>query len=342
MAFIAPAWVQANPSYVLPELLVQFQQPSGAFKTLSGGAPQARLGEDDLHVYAKRVNIRTDIHGGQSAVNQLPSASFDVHQISTPTYLLQSRAEYNHHDTAAAARWGIALAEAQKLGNWQAHFQMARDLLLYGFNPQKGEGLLNRDGATVVNLPQDENGNTNVTMYSPNSMFTFLLAEINGIKRRTMSLGSGRKFTILGPQRVLGSLEYQSVVQLTSFQRSGAGSATVKTALEDIMRSNGDTLEWTYDDTLEGKGANGTDAVIITMPDLERPKQQSAFDTNAFGGLAPGQMGNNLQYCATAAPVEYPAPLPGGALDIVYEQRMTSGWVLRAEGLTIVSMPYSA
>ena len=35
-------------------------------------------------------------------------------------------------------------------------------------------------------------------------------------------------------------------------------------------------------------------------------------------------------------------PIPGGAIDIVSEMRITSGWCLRPEGLTIVSMPYSA
>lgn len=342
MAAITPSWVQTNPSYVLPELLIQFQQASGAFETVAGGEPMVRLGDGDLVVYAKRLNIRTDITAGQSAYNSLPSVTIDAHMLSTPTHLMRVRAEYDHHDTAAAARWGIGITEAQRLGMRQAHFQLARDALLYGFNPQNGEGLLNTPEATQVTLPADENGNTNVANYSANSMFRFILAEIQALKTRTMQLGQGRKIVVLGPQRILGSLEYQSIIELTSFQRTGAGSDAVKGGIQEILSRNGDTLEWVYDDTLIGKGAGGTDAVLITMPELNRPKIMNKFNTNEFANLTPGLMANNIQLTDVAAPIEIPTPIPGGAIDIVSEMRITSGWCLRPEGLTIASMPYSA
>lgn len=342
MALITPSWVQTNPSYVLPELLIQFQQASGAFETLAGGAPMVRLGDGDLVVYAKRLNIRTDIAAGQSAYNSLPSVTADVHMLQTPTQLLRVRAEYDHHDTAAAARWGIGITEAQRLGMRQAHFQLSRDALLYGFNPQNGEGLLNTPDATRVTLPADENGNTSVTNYSPNSMFTFILAEIMDIKTRTMQLGQGRKIVVCGPQRVLGSLEYQAIIQLTSFQREGAGSSAVRGGIQDILGRNGDSLEWVYDDTLIGKGDGGADAIIITMPEVNKPKIMNKFNTNEFAELTPGLLANNLQLTDVAAPVEIPTPIPGGAIDIVSEMRITAGWCLRPEALTVVSMPYSA
>lgn len=342
MAFITPSWVQTNPSYVLPELLLQFQQASGAFETVAGGEPMVRLGEGDLAVYVKRINIRTDITAGQSAYNSLPSVAVDAHMISTPTHLMRVRAEYDHHDTASASRWGIGIAEAQRLGMRQAHFQLMREALLYGFNPQNGEGLLNTPEATQTTLPADENGNTNVANYSANSMFRFMLAEIQALKTRTMQLGQGRKIVVLGPQRILGALEYQSIIELTSFQRPGAGSDAVRGGIQEILSRNGDTLEWVYDDTLIGKGAGGTDAVIITMPELNKPRIMNKINTNEFAELAPGLTANNLMLTDVAAPYEIPTPIPGGAIDIVSEMRITSGWCLRPEGLTVVSMPYSA
>lgn len=342
MANITPSWVQTNPSYVLPELLIQFQQASGAFETLATGAPMVRLGDGDLVVYAKRLNIRSQAAAGQTAYNSLPSATIDAHMLQTPTYLMRARAEYDHHDTAAAARWGIGITEAQRLAMRQAHYQLSRDALLYGFNPQNGEGLLNTPEATRVTLPADENGNTNVASYSANSMFKFLLAEIQGLKTRTMQLGQGRKIVICGPQRILGALEYQSIIELTSFQRTGAGSDAVRGGIQDILSRNGDTLEWVYDDTLIGKGDGGTDAVIVTMPEVNKPKVMNKFNTNVFAELSPSLLANNLQLTDVAAPIEIPTPIPGGAIDIVSEMRITSGWCLRPEGLTIVSMPYSA
>jgi len=60
--------------------------------------------------------------------------------ISTPTYLLRVRGEYDHHDTAAAGKWGVSIVEAQRLGMRQGHFQLARNALLYGLNPAGGAG----------------------------------------------------------------------------------------------------------------------------------------------------------------------------------------------------------
>jgi hypothetical protein len=41
-----------------------------------------------------------------------------------------------------------------------------------------------------------------------------------------------------------------------------------------------------------------------------------------------------------AAPREIPTPLAGGAIDVVQEMRSTSGWAIRGECVTVVSMKY--
>lgn len=339
MGNIAPAFVTVNPSYIAPDILLPYAQASGAFETLAEGQPLVRLSEGDLYAYIKRLDVRTKVAAGQSAYNSLPSISTTFSQISTPTYLLRVRGEYDHHDTAAVGRWGASIADIQRLGMRQGHFQLARTALLYGFNPVNGEGLVNTQGATAVNLPADSNGNTTVVTYDNGQMGIFLLTQFSSLKTRTMQLGLGQKFTILGPQRVLGAFEYQNIVQLTQFQRPGAGSAPTAQMVKDILEINEDEISWVYDDTLIGKGAGGTDAVIITMPEVKKP-QGSKINTNEFAKLAPGMEACTLQYCDMAAPREIPTPLPGGAIDVLSEWRITSGWGVRPEAVTVISMQF--
>ena len=340
MALNAPAFVTVNPSFVEPDIILPYAQASGAFDTIEGGEPRVRLGEGDLYVYMKRIDLRTSMSAGTAAYNQLPGVSLSMSMISTPTYLLQVRAEYNHHDTAAAGNYGFGLPEAYRLGMRQGHFQLARNALLYGFNPQNGEGLLNAAGATAVNLPPDSNGNTTVVTYDNGQMALFLLQQIELLKTRTNQLGIGRKFTILGPQRVLGLFEYPNIVQLVQFQRAGAGTTTTAGVVKETLMMNGDQCIWAYDDTLIGKGAGGTDAVIITMPEVEKPVGEGEINTNEFAELVPGIDACVTMYADLAAPKEIVSPLPGGATDVLSEWRITSGWAIRPEAVSILSMQY--
>lgn len=340
MASVAPAFVTLNPHYMLPELLVPYAQASGAFEVLHNGEPLVRLSDGDLAVYGKRIDIRTQMAAGQSAYNSLPSVSTMLSTFQTATYLLRVRAEYDHHDIAAHARWGVSLPEIQRLGMRQGHFQLCREALLYGMNPANGEGIVNTNGATAVNLPADSNGNTTVTTYDNGQMAFFLLSQLSALKTRTNQLGIGHKFTILGPQRVLGAFEYQNIVQLTQFQRTGAGSASTAGLVKDVAENNDDEIVWAYDDTLIGKGAGGNDAVLIVMPEVEKPQSASQWNTNEFAKLAPGLDACVMMLCDMAAPKEIPTPLPGGAIDVLSEMRITSGWAIRPEAVTVISMQY--
>jgi hypothetical protein len=339
MGTITASFVQVNPSLILPEILLQYSQASGAFAALAGEEPMVRLSEGDLYVYIKRFDIRTKVAAGQAAYNSLPSVGITANMISTPTYLIRTRAEYDHHDTAAMGHWGASIVEAQRLGMRQGIFQQMRDALLYGFNPQNGEGLMNTQGATAVSLPKDSNGNQTVVTYDNGQMAIFLLTQILAIKTRTMQLGMPARITIVGPQRTLGAMEYQNIVQVTQFQRVGAGSQTTAGVIKDVLGWNGDNIDWVYDDTLIGKGAGGVDAIIITIPEVKKPGVDK-INTNEFANLAPGLAACNLQLCDMAAPREIPTPLPGGAIDVLAELRITSGWGVRPEGITIISAQY--
>lgn len=339
MANIAPAFVIVNPSYIDPGILLPYSQASGFLDCFYDRQPQVRLSDGDLYAYIKRIDVRTKVAAGQSAYNLLPSISTALSMISTPTYLLRVRGEYDHHDTAAMGRWGVSIVEAQRLGMRQGHFQLARNAGLYGFQPANGEGLVNTSGATLVPLPPDTNGNDTVVTYDNGQMGQFLLQQISALKTRTNQLGIGHKFTILGPQRVLGGWEYQDIVQLVQFQREGAGSTPVAGMVKEVAAMNNDEITWVYDDTLIGKGTSGTDAVLIVMPEVQKP-QGSMINTNEFAKLAPGIDACTLMYADMAAPREIPTPLPGGAIDVLSEWRITSGWGVRPEAVTICSMQY--
>jgi len=341
MAGIFPSYALVNPSMVLPDLIVNYQQASGAFATLATRNPRPMLGPVDQYVYMRTLDIRTDVTASQTNNgNQLPSVAFDARYISVPTYLFRSRGIYDHHDQAHAGAWNVGLPEANRLGMRQGIFQQLRNALLYGVKPSGGEGLLNTNGATTDTLPADSNGNTTVLTYDHGQMAVYLLQQIQAMMARTMQMGRKCRIVVLGPQRTLGAMEITQIVQLTSYQRPGGGTATVTGTVESILGDANVEIEWTYDDTLIGAGAGGTDAVIITMPELERPEVNSTINTNEFARISPSTDANSMMLCDMVAPREIPTPIPGGAIDVVAELRSSPGWVLRPEAITIISMQY--
>jgi len=340
MSVQAHAFITLNPSFIEPELLMQYNQSSQFVDLFSGGQLRVRLGEDDLLVYMKQMNLRTRMAASQTGAQEFPSVDVMATMISAPTYLLQVRNEYNHHDVAAGARWGFAVPEAYRLGGRQANFQLARDAALFGMNPQNGEGILNSTGITAINLPADSFGNDTVVTYDNGQMAFFLAQQVQAIKTATFQMGKGKKFAVIGPQRTLGSFEY-NVVQLVQYQRVGAGTQSTKGTFEEILMANGDSVTWGYDDTLIGAGSGGTDAVIIAMTELDIPDQASKpVDTNIFASLMPASKVTVTQYCDMAAPREIISPLAGGATDMVQEWRISSGWTPRPTCVEVVSMRF--
>jgi hypothetical protein len=336
MANIVPAQIRVSPHYLIPEILLPYQQASGAFDTIATGDPLVRLGDGDLAVYIKRMDVRTQVQTGQFVANQLPSCSVVYSEISTPTYMIRSRAEYDHHDTAALGRVGASTVEAHRLAMRQGTFQQQRGLLLYGANPSNGEGLLNTNGATALNLPADPNGNTTISTYDNGALAFFFAQQIAAIKTRTMTVGVPARFTVLTTQRIMQAISYYGIVQLTQFQREGAGSKSIRGLVDDVAGWNDDEIVWTCDDTLLGKGAGGTDLIVISMPEVKKTRVNKV-NTNVFAELTPGLDACALQLVDRAAPTEIIAPLPAGAVDVVSELRSTSGWSTRPEALTLVS-----
>jgi hypothetical protein len=339
MSLQAPAFVTLNPSFIEPEILIQNSQPSGFIDVLAGGQLRTRLAEDDLLVYMKKMNLRTRIAAGQvGGFQELPGIDISMSYMSTATYLFKTRFEYDHHDVNAGARWGVGLPEAYRKGSLQANYQLARDACLYGMNPQWSEGIINAPDALAENLPPDSNGQDTARTYDNGEMAFYLANVIRQIKTRTYQIGMGRKFTILGPMRDLSLFEY-NVVQLTQFQRIGAGTASTLETLRKIVAEGGDVINWCYDDTLIGKGDGGKDLVIVIMPEIQVPSADG-INTNIFASTTPASAVNTTQYCDMAAPREITAPLPGGGTDVVTEWRLSSGWSPRSIATTLISMEY--
>lgn len=339
MANLFPAYVQAHPSFMMPELVLQYQQASGFTEALAGREVLPRLGRGDLAVYGKRLELRTQVAGGQVAYNDLPSVTLVAEQFSTPTYLWRLRAEYDHHDTQQASEWGVSLVEAQRMGMRQGIFQQVRAAALFGTG-KTGEGLLNTPSAITVNLPADSFGNTTVSTYDNGQMALFLLSQIAALKTRTNLMGMGVRINILTTQRVLGAWEYQGVVQLTQYQRDGAGVATTAEMVQAIAKRQGDEVTFTMDDTLQGAASAGADYILLNMPEVKKPASQNRINTNIFADLQPSMTGAAVQLCDIVAPQEIQCPLPGGASDVLAEMRSTSGWGIRPETITIITAPF--
>ena len=339
MANIAVSWAKADPSFVEPEIALKYVQASGAWDLIASGFPLVKLGPEDFYVYIKYADIRSYVQVGQTGVNSLPSASIVGEFYGTSTYLLQARSEFDHHDEAMLGKWGMDINSAQSLARDQGINQQLRNGLLYGFNAANGEGIVNTVGATAVTLPADTFGNTTARTYDAGQMGGFYLQQILLLKSAMYQLGMPARISVVGPQRILGLIQY-NVVQLTSYQRPDAGSASTTELINNVAKgAGGDIIEWGFDDTLQGQGTAGADLVIMTIPEIKKPKR-AKLNTNAFAELLPGLDATVLQYMDMAAPRDITAPLPNGAVDITAELRATSGWGLRAQAINLLSIPY--
>jgi len=335
--------LKVDPSFSEQGLIVTYTQRSGAFAALPGEVPKVKLGSEDLNVYINGLDLRTEAQAAQASSNFLPSSTLVGSYYSTAAYLIRTRASWDHHDIAAAANYNVSLPAAQDLASRQGIFQQMRTMLLYGLQPANGEGLVNAVNATQVTLPPDTYGNDTVLTYDNGEMALFILSQIVAIKDAMYQTGGDitNKIKVISPQRIFVQFEYGSVVQTTSYQRPGAGTATIGQEIKQIMQEHGDSIDWYYDDTLIGKGAGGSDLVILTIPEIEVPMIEG-INTNEFGKIEPSIKDVNTMYTDMAAPMKIPTPVPDGGITEVQELRCTSGWNLRGQGLFLLNMPYSA
>lgn len=341
MAILAPARQRVTPAYVEPGILIDQAQSSGAFAVLPDGTFKPRLGLADQRVYMNRMGIKTKSTISQDSQNEIPDPDIILGQLECPTYLLQNRAIYNRHETAAAATYGLSTPEILRIALFQANFNQMRDGLLHGIQPEYGEGILNGPNILNTALPADKNGNIGIREQDAGEIATFLLNVIADITARTNQSGRANEFTILGPQRCLKKLETAKIVELTSYQRPGGGTHTVKGTVNKILEDSGEKIFWTYDDTLQNKGTNGADAIIVCLRQFNTKNPFfTPANTNYFGegngGLQPIN-DCSAMYTDATAPVLFITPLPGTSMHMQSEMKITPGWVLRPEAFTIIS-----
>lgn len=342
MSTFSPAVTIVSPSYMNPDILMQYSMASGAWEILADGKPKVKIGSMDLVVYQKYLRMTSQAMAGQSLAAQLPSSSVVPAYDQMMTYRIQSRSQYNYLDTDAASQWGYSLPDALRLANRQAHAQYLRNMLIYGVNAANNEGVINSPNAVTVNLGKDSKDKETYPGWDAGELAIFLLNLIASQKSKMLILGQAVKTVILAPQRFLQTLEYTGVVQLTTYQRPGAGTATIGTMIKSISEdATGSDIVFAADDTLIGKGAGGTDLIIITIPELVIPEARQDINTNIFATLTPNQQAVNVQFMDVAAPTEVPTPIPDGGLTTLYTCRATPGWNFRPEGVTLLSAKYS-
>jgi hypothetical protein len=341
MPSIFPGYLKVSPAFTEPELIVTYAQATGAFAALAGGKPRVKIGPQDLAVYINTLDLRTNAVAGQSPSNSLPSAVLFPDFIQTATYRIGVRTIWDHEDMAAAGNYNVPLPAAQDLAMRQGIFQQMRTGLLQGFSPANGEGLLNTAGATAVTLPPDSYGNTSVSNYDNGQMALFILSQCVLLKSRMFQSGGDIKsdIVVISPQRVFLTLADSAIVEVTSYQRPGAGTNTVAGVAKGVLAESGDSFVWYFDDTLIGQGVGGADAVILTIPEIEVPAIPGMPNTNEFGMMEPSMQATNLMYADMAAPRKIPTPVPDGGITEIQVLRVTSGWNVRSQAITIISMP---
>ncbi|MXV44329.1 DUF2184 domain-containing protein [Saccharibacter sp. 17.LH.SD] len=351
MALIAPTRMTVNPSYTDPRFLINYALRSGFMHLFPRQELDVRLTERDQAVYVPVLDLRTIAQAAQSGYNELPSVSLSLDYITTPTYEQKIRVVYSREDLNAAANWNMSLTDAYSNAMRQGHFQLLRDAALFGFNPQNGEGLLNSSSGTVRELlPADSNGKSTVDDYDAGQLFQSINRIITGQLNRCNLLGiTGRyndggpavKVTCLAPQRVLGTL-VSKIVELTSYQRVGSGSASIVQAVIDVMKAANVEVIFAADDELRGRGTNGTDVMLFTIPELPNMAAQGKIDTNVFADeFGQANLSCNGLFADRSIPTEITGPVGAEATDVVTFMRSTSGWALRGEATTILSVGVS-
>lgn len=342
MSAFAPAITTVSPSMMMPEIIMQYSMASGAFEILPEGKPKVKIGSSDLVVYQKYLRARTQVQVGQSLPGQLPSSSVVPTYDQMKTYRMSTRSQYTYLDTDAASRWGYSLPDALQLANRQGHAQQLRNILLYGVQASNNEGVVNSPNAVKSLLGADSNGKNTYDQWDAGELAIYILNLISSQKTRMMLLGQPLTTVVLAPQRFLQVLEWTGIVQLTSYQRAGAGTATVGTMVKNIAgEASGDDVIFAADDTLIGKGESGSDMIIITNPEIVVPESRSSINTNIFATLVPNQQAINVMFTDVAAPTEIPSPMPDGGLTTLYTMRATPGWNFRPEGITLLSAAHS-
>lgn len=343
-----PASFQArtlvSPHFMEPEFIIVQAQPSGYMDVLAGGGLRVKLGPIDKVIYVNRMDIRTQVAMNQASANQLPSATITADFLQTATYNFRTRQEYNEFDVAEAGEWNVSLPAAYRLAIRQGTFQGLRNAGLFGITPSNGEGLLNTPGATTANLPPDSYGDAILPTYDAGQLAIWFLGQITQALSRMYLLGTPTRIVLLGPQRIIGQMQLQNIIQTTSYQRPGAGSATTAQTITTIGKEFDYEIEWAYDDTLIGQGAGSTtqhnvDAVLLVIPEIN-VATMPGINTNEFATLQPNIAANTLQYADVVAPVEVTTPIPEG-VDVTSTMRASSGWGLRSQGVTILSIPFS-
>jgi hypothetical protein len=338
MPVIAPARVLVHPNRIEPNLIITIAQPSGFMQGLGGKKLRQLLSDNDKVVYQNHVDVRTAVAAQQAAANVLPSATITLDYIQTLTYLIRTRQDYNELDVADAGEYNVALPAAYRLAARQGIYQFIRAAFLYGVNASNSEGIINTPNATAVTLPPDTFGDTTLRTYDAGQLAIWFNSQIQGALQSMFRLGMPGRVVLLGPQRIIGTLQWQDIVQVTSYQRPGAGTATTGQVVSKIGDENDVTIDWAYDDTLIGKGAGGTDAVLLLVPEAVVPTIPG-INTNEFAKLSPTTDAMILQYTNVAAPIEITTPIPEG-LDVVSMQRITSGWAPRPNAVNVLSLPY--
>lgn len=338
--------IMLDRSMVVPGVMVQRAQKRGTLNLIAGGKPKNVLNQNVQKVYINGIRYRGLAKASREPGNELPSVSFNTTQKATNAYWLSTSTKYSVWDDDNAKFSGLNAPQIQNMIAHGAIADLTAILALYGTGEGMSEGIMNSPGVFEENLPADSNGALSLRTYDAGEFAQYFLQLTVDAETRMLTVGLDREqvLNVLMPQRVLGYLRRSSVIKLTSgIQRDGGGVHTIEGRIQAVATSpNGNiSINFYVDDTLIGKGAGGSDAVVMCYPGFP-DTPDDIYNTDALAALPNSIQEMVAMYTAHSQPMEIESPAVDGSQGVytTYHTKVTPGWALRPEAVTILSLPY--
>lgn len=340
MSGISPNLQAYNNTYQSPNFLLTKVLRSGAFRLLGEARPRA------MPLATPQVMIRTLTNRGEAMVGENVTRNLPIGTLPVlgafyiPTYSIASTVMYNSIDSLRSKENSYDLRSMLDDGMKQTFRLTERNLLIYGAKNAPNEGILNAVGAYAHTLDPDQFGVSNISNMDQGYLATALSGLASDIVQKAMAVGEPTRLVILAPQRIITVLTSRKVVQLTDYQRPGAGVAGAGEMAAALLANISVNFELAVDDSLIGKGKNGTDLIIIGVPEIP-PDSGEINSTNAvYAGFPNKENGCIVQYTDSYMPIAKSAITFPGELQVVYSKNTTSGIVVRPELFSLISVAY--
>lgn len=330
MAFTTIATLQ--PNIVDPGLVLDYMtstwpnaMPENAFKQ--------NLTSTTQQVIKFALGLKTNAQISQGGAHSVPSLSYVTEQLSTPVYNARLQYVINSENADMAQNYGVSEAALQQHLAERALFTQVMDAVTIGINPTIGEGIFNTLNRTSeMLLAGDSTGETEFDLQDKGELQRAIFTHLSRLLSRNGMIASKVfKIGCLADNDFLAELNSEPI-QLTSAQRVGAGTMTLREVMDNWAERYGATIEYGQVQTGIGQGINGGRAIAFFIQEIVTPNA-TQFNVN---NPAPVPVDNNVMSIYTMPPIDDPIPQHGG-MHIEVKMRMTGLWAFRGTAVTVLT-----